>query len=123
MNVVFDVIIAFFASVGFLYIVWHILMSIGKSRDGLYGTLIYIPNTKEDEEKIAELFSSDDGKSFHGGFIMLCDKRSDKKEHSDGEGSAITELLDRYERVYNYRTETIWIGQRSEGLFDIRGHD
>jgi len=106
MDIIIDVVIAFFASIGFLSIVWFIIDSIHKRRQSITGTLIYIPDKEGNELDIEE------GNRFTGDVIVMASTESTDVD-------AVEYLCEKFKKAQSLKVEAVCIGKRCDGAFDI----
>ena len=108
MDIVIDVVIAFFASIGFLNIVWFTIDCIHKRRQSIKGTLIYIP----DKDQSGKEFDIDEGNRFTGDVIVMASTESTEVD-------AVTLLSEKYKKIQSLKVEAVCLGKRCDGAFDI----
>lgn len=108
MDIVIDVVIAFFASIGFLNIIWFIIDVMQKRRQSITGTLIYIP----DKSHNGNALDIEEGNQFSGDVIVMA-----STETTDVD--AIELLCTKYKKTQSLKVEAVCLGKRCDGAFDI----
>ena len=107
-DIIIDVVIAFFASIGFLNIVWFIIDSFQKRRQNITGTLIYIPDNSNDEKE----FDFEEGNRFTGEVIVMA-----STEATDVDAASL--LGTKFKKTQSLKVEAVCLGKRCDGAFDI----
>ena len=108
MDIIIDVVIAFFAAIGILNIVWFIVDSIQKRRQSITGTLIYIP----DEAKDGEVLNLEEGNRFTGDVIVMASTE-------DTDVDAVELLCEKFKKTQSLKVEAVCLGKRCDGALDI----
>lgn len=107
MEIVIDVVVAFFASIGFLNIVWFIIESTQKRRQSITGTLIYIPDKSQ-----SGMLDFEEGNRFSGDVIMMASTEAIDVD-------AVELLCTKFKKTQSIKVEAVCIGKRCDGAFDI----